>query len=169
MNSLKDTRSDAPVLRASRLFKKGFNCAQAVFCSLVDEDLISHELALKLTSPFGGGIARQGGVCGALSGALMFLGLHLGNVEPAGKENTYSLAGKFIDEFKGTHGSILCNELLGVDISTQEGITKARESQIFDKICPLLVMQTTEAILDFVEKIRAPTVVQTKPNITSEN
>ncbi len=169
MNSLIDTEIDAPVPKASQLFKEGFNCAQAVFCSLVNEDLIYHELALKLTSPFGGGIARRGGVCGALSGALMFLGLHLGNVEPAGKENSYYLAGKFMDEFKGTHGSILCNELLGMDISTQEGITKARESQIFDKICSLLVMQTTEAILDYIEKTRTPTVVQSKPNVPSDN
>jgi C_GCAxxG_C_C family probable redox protein len=146
--------NDAQVEKASQLFVEGFNCAQAVFCALIDEDLISAEIALKLASPFGGGIARQGGVCGALSGALMALGLHLGNDEAAGKDNTYRLAGKFVEEFRGKHGSILCKDLLGVDISTQDGLTEAREGRIFDEICPLLVSQTTESLMDFMERAR---------------
>ncbi len=117
----------ATVQTATDRFAQGFNCSQAVFSAFASQLGLSNETALKLSSPFGAGMARQGQVCGALAGALMVLGLRHGNVDPEGKENTYQIAEEFIRKFKERHGAILCRELIGYDISTSAGLQAARE------------------------------------------
>ncbi len=116
-----------PIQSAIDRFARGFNCSQSVFSSFASPLGISDELALKLASPLGAGIARQGQVCGALTGALMVLGLQHGGVNPEDKEKTYQIAEEFVRKFKERHGSILCRELLGLDISTPAGMQAARE------------------------------------------
>jgi C_GCAxxG_C_C family probable redox protein len=138
-----------PIQSASDRFAQGFNCSQAVFAAFASRFGLSDETALKLSSPFGGGIARRGEVCGALTGALMVLGLQHGNFDPQRKENTYQIAEKFVREFKVRHGAILCRELLGCDISTPAGMQAAREQHLFTTICPALVEETVKSLVGF--------------------
>lgn len=61
-------------------FNSGYNCSQtviSVFCKGID---IDRETALKISSGFGGGM-RKGEVCGAVTGAIMVLGLKQGFYE----------------------------------------------------------------------------------------
>lgn len=52
---------------AVQLFEGGFNCSQAVFSVFSNELSIDKEIALKIATGFGGG-ARNGELCGAVSG-----------------------------------------------------------------------------------------------------
>ena len=135
-----------PIQTASDRFAQGFNCSQSVFSAFALQVGLSNETALKLSSPFGAGMARQGQVCGALTGALMVLGLQHGNVDPEGKEKTYQISEEFIRKFKERHGTILCRELIGYDISSQAGLQAARERHVFTTICPVLVKETAESL-----------------------
>ena len=112
---------------ANGRFARGFNCAQSIFSAFAERFGVSSELALRLSAPFGAGLARQGEVCGALSGALMILGLQYGRDRPNDKEDIYQLAHEFIYQFQQRHGAILCRELLGHDISTPEGFRPIRQ------------------------------------------
>lgn len=136
-----------PIKTACDTFAQGFNCSQAVFSAFASALGIPGEAALKLSSPFGGGIARQGQVCGALIGALMVLGLRSGNANPDGKENTYRIAQEFVRKFEERHGAILCHELIGADLSTPAGWQAAREKNLFS-ICPTLVRETAESLVE---------------------
>ena len=131
------------------IFKNGYNCAQAVL-SVYGLDLgIDRETAIKLTAPFGGGIAKLGEVCGAVSGVLMVIGLQYGSVDvqnPDLKEKPYQVTREFIEKFKEKNGSLLCRNLIGIDISTREGIEKAREEHVFTEICPGLVQNAGEIL-----------------------
>src|SRR5512143_2750203 len=118
-----------PIQLANEHFAKGLNCSQAVFAAFAAQLGLSEEVALRIASPFGGGIARRGQTCGALTGALMAFGLKYGNDSPEAKEETYRIAEQFIRRFEETHGGILCRELLGYDVSTQEGLQAARENR----------------------------------------
>ena len=76
--------------KAEEYFNNNFNCSQAVFTTFATETGLDEELALKIATQFGGG-ARKGEMCGAVSGALMVLGLKYGhchseNEEEKGKE-----------------------------------------------------------------------------------
>lgn len=93
---------------------KNFNCAQSVFAAFADDLGIDKKTALKISSCFGGGM-RCGEVCGAVTGALMALGLKYGtgaDYDLNNKKLTGKIAAKFINKFRENKGTILCRELL---------------------------------------------------------
>jgi C_GCAxxG_C_C family probable redox protein len=137
--------------KAAAIFDRSFNCSQSVFSAFSTRFGLSERTALKLASPFGGGIARQGEICGAVTGALMVLGLAHGAHIPAGKEAIYQLARECMQRFSAKHGSCLCRELIGCDISTPEGWQKARESGKMKAICPGLVRDAAEIVQALLE------------------
>jgi C_GCAxxG_C_C family probable redox protein len=141
-----------PIKIANDRFAQGLNCSQAIFSAFASQFVLSDEAALKIASPFGGGIARQAEVCGALTGALMVIGLQRGNVTPVNKDETYRIAEDFLKRFKERHGAILCRELIGYDISTSEGLQAARESKVFAAICPGLVEDTARSLVEFLKE-----------------
>lgn len=109
---------EARAQRAVELFHEGFNCAQAVFASCADiYDVQDEQLALRLSASFGGGMGRMRLVCGAASGMFMLAGLHNGSATPHdndGKMKNYAFVQQLAGEFKGTYGSLICAELLGL-------------------------------------------------------
>ena len=117
------------------------NCAQAVLSAFAGELGLDKATALKIALPFGAGMGRTGGVCGAVTGAYMVLGLmpyhDLSPIER--KEKVYSLVQAFKQRFIALNNSIDCPELLGCDLSTPEGLADARSKKIFASACPKFV------------------------------
>jgi C_GCAxxG_C_C family probable redox protein len=122
---------------AEKLHLEGFNCSQAVFTALSEPLGFDRALALKIASPFGGGIGRTGETCGAVSGALMALGYQLGfnKPDPQAKERVYALTREFMRRFEAQHGGLACKALLGIDLSTPEGLQEARDKGVFTTKC----------------------------------
>ncbi len=105
------------------LFNNGFNCAQSVLGAYADELGLDFSAAMRLSSSFGGGMGRMREVCGAVSGMLMVLGLKYGYSDPkafAEKSEHYSRVQKYAGAFKEKYGSIICRELLGLDLKDGE-------------------------------------------------
>lgn len=119
---------------AVQLFEDGYRCSQAVFAAFSPEFGISKENALKIGACFGSGM-RKGEVCGACTGALMALGLKYGE----SKAESDDACNRFLDEFSDENGSIICRDLLGCDISTEEGVKYARDNNLFGELCPKMV------------------------------
>jgi C_GCAxxG_C_C family probable redox protein len=129
------------------LFKEGFNCAQAVIA--VYGAGLDRETALRLASPFGGGLGDTGEVCGAVTGALMAIGLVHGNSSARDElrmAKVQGLAREFMRRFTGLRGSTLCRELLGYDIGTREGMKEAGSSRLFSTSCPGFVRGASEVL-----------------------
>jgi C_GCAxxG_C_C family probable redox protein len=133
-----------PADTAAARLDQGFNCAQSVLAAFAGQLGLDESRALKLASPFGGGVSRRGEVCGAVSGALMVLGLAQGADTPAGKESAYLLGQDFLQRFEARHGTILCRKLIDCDISTPEGLQQARSRGVFKALCPRFVRNATE-------------------------
>jgi len=95
--------------------------------------------ANRIASPFGGGIARQGETCGAVTGALMVLGLRFGPQAGEGKDAIYAKSQQLLGHFREQHGSILCKQLIRFDISQAVELQRARDRRVFQEICPNLV------------------------------
>ena len=130
-------------------FKEGFSCSQAVLCAYSDLFNLDRTTALKLSQPFGGGIAHQGGICGAVSGAFMVLGLKYGRTQAEdleAREKTYEKVLEFIERFTASNGSTVCRELLGYDLSTSEGFQQAVDAGLFDTLCPKLIQSSMEIL-----------------------
>ena len=114
-------------------FAEGFNCSQAVFSAYAEG--LETETALKIASGFGGGMGRMAETCGAVTGAMMVLGLRFGAASPdrEAKELIYARIREFADRFKARNGSLDCRDLLGCDISTPEGLRDRQES-VYDDV-----------------------------------
>ena len=61
--------------RALAVYRDDYNCAQAI-CSVYGVPFgLDHKMAKKISCGFGAGIGRTAGMCGAVAGAIMVLGL----------------------------------------------------------------------------------------------
>ena len=134
---------------SKQCFSNGFNCAQAVFSTYCNELGLDQEIALRIAGGFGGGMGHIGETCGAVTGAIMLIGLKHGKVKaydnPA-RERTYALVQEFTRRFVERNGSVKCTELLGCDISSPKELVNAREERLFETICPKLVEDSSEII-----------------------
>ncbi len=137
--------------RALDLFARQYNCAQAVFAACGLGAGLDEQCCLALAAPFGGGLGRLGETCGAVSGALLALGLREGapaatTPTPESKAALYARVGEFIAHFKARHGSIVCRDLLGCDISTPEGREQAQTRNLHQTLCRELVRSAAEIL-----------------------
>jgi len=140
-----------PVKVAEKRFEDGFNCAQAVFSAFSVKDGVPEELALKAAAAFGAGIARRAEACGAVTGALMAIGLRYGATDAGdqtSKEKTYALAQEIMRRFESLHGSIECRKLLGIDLSTPEGMAEAKKKKVHSTVCPAFVRDAARLVVE---------------------
>ncbi|MGD9118277.1 MAG: C-GCAxxG-C-C family protein [Dehalococcoidia bacterium] len=135
------------VERAVDCFEEGFNCCQAVLSSYGPRFGLDRESALKIASGFGGGVGHLGESCGAVTGALMVIGL---KGDASAPEATYRLVDRFLDKFKARQGSIFCRQLLGYDISTPQGLQAIKDRGLFDNLCPNFVRASAEILEDIL-------------------
>ena len=133
------------------IFKNGLNCTQSILWAYWEGLGIDRDSALKIGMAFGGGIAKRGGTCGAVSGALMVLGLSFGSTDAkdiASKNNTYAVAEKFMKEFEARNNTSDCRELIGFDIS--QPFTPEKIKIISEK-CPKFIRDAADIIEEILK------------------
>ncbi len=133
---------------AISLFKDGFNCSQVVLHAFADELNIDKEFALKITTGFGGG-SRNGELCGAVSGALMVLGMKDGHYikgDSTRKGRSYGLAKEFTDRFREVQGDIVCKKLLGYDLAKPDEYKILIDEGLFSSECPKYIESAIEVL-----------------------
>ncbi len=133
--------------KAEELSNQGLNCSQAILTVYGSSFGIDPEKAKQLGRPFGGGMGRLALTCGALTGAVMVLGLAKDlPVEAEARELSYGKVRELFQRFEARHGTTLCKGLLGADLSTEEGRQKAKEDKLVGKVCPGLVREVCELL-----------------------
>lgn len=135
--------------QAVSCFKSGFNCSQAILSTYGEQFGLDREIALRLAAGFGGGMGRMAGICGAVTGAFMVLGLRYGPVEAAdqeARETTYERVREFARRFEARNGTTVCRDLIRCDIDTPEGLATAREQKLFSSVCPKFVHDVAEIL-----------------------
>lgn len=141
--------------KAEQYFNNNFNCSQAVFTTFATELGVEEELALKIATQFGGG-ARKGEMCGAVSGALMALGLKYGHCDAKNteeKRKAYQIAEDFMNRFIEQKGTVVCKELLGYDLSKTEDMEKIQKLNLFKTTCPEMVRCATEIVEQMINEL----------------
>jgi C_GCAxxG_C_C family probable redox protein len=140
--------------RAEKYFSEGgYACSQSVFAAFADSMGLDEEKALKIAAPFGGGIARNAGICGAVTGAIMTIGLKHGNYIQGDKEAktlTYEKVNLFLKIFNKKYGTTICKDLLGHDISTTEGFEYIHSHPEFEEKCTSIVKSAIEILEDIL-------------------
>lgn len=134
-------------------FAAGHNCAEAVLLAVAGALGEKSPLIPRLATGFGAGMGRCGEVCGALSGAVMALGLRFGRDNPQdadAKNLVYARAEQLLIDFDARFGDIRCLSLTGCDMRTPEGMLQAKDNNLHVTLCPQFVAFAAERVMEMI-------------------
>jgi C_GCAxxG_C_C family probable redox protein len=135
------------VERVLDLFRGDLNCSQAILTVFGEPFGMDRETARRLGRPFGAGMGRMAGTCGALTGAMMVLGLARDQAdEKEAKNDVYRYVRELVKRFEERHTTSVCRELLGADLSTEKGMEKARKEKLVARLCPTYVKDAAKIL-----------------------
>ncbi len=142
------------VEHALQRFDEGFNCAQSVLSAFAEDLGLKEETSLLVASAFGGGM-RMAATCGALTGALMALGLAQGfdKAEVDKKAHIENLTKELVARWTSRIGNTDCKDILGIDVSKPEGRDRARATGVFDRECPRCIEQAVVLLKELLAGI----------------
>lgn len=143
--------------RAIALFKEGFNCSQSVFVAFSHRFGIDEDTAKKISAGLGGGMGRMREVCGAVSGASLVIGSIASATDgkdSESKQKNYELVREFAKRFTDKNGSIICRELLGLDVKMEKSAQpESRTTEYYKKRpCVELVGDAVEILAELIEE-----------------
>ncbi len=137
--------------KACELFAGGLNCAQSVFVAFTDVTGMDRDLAMRLSSSFGGGMGRMREVCGACSAMFMVAGVLYGPDESFSHEDKtqhYKRIQELAANFKEKHGTIICRELLK-ELSVTSTPEPEKRTEKYYKVRPCIrFVRTAAEMLD---------------------
>jgi len=120
---------------AAELHRQGCNCCQAVLLAYQEETGLSEEALMAVGVPFGSGMGRTKGNCGALVGAEMVLGLCTYEGKKMHKD-----AAALYDAFGEKCGATVC------------GVLKGLETGVMLCSCEDCIKNGVELVAPFLEK-----------------
>jgi C_GCAxxG_C_C family probable redox protein len=144
---------------ARRFFDSGFNCAESVLLAVSKQAGLEKQgvesFIPRIATGFGGGIARNGDTCGALSGGIMVISLALGrNKSDESRDPCYPAVDQFYNDFVKAFGTCKCRELTGVNFKTPVG-SEAYRNRIHRERCTPLVEWAAKAASNVIKEIRS--------------
>lgn len=106
---------------------------------------------------FGGGIGHAGDVCGAVTAGAIAIGLLCGDRIPdlqEAKLRARELALPFYRDFEAEFGQVDCRSLIDLDISTDEGFARYRESTLKTDRCTRYVKYAVDRLWSVHEELK---------------
>lgn len=128
---------------ASELFSSGLYCSQAVLGAFCEDYGMEKETAFKISCGLNSGV-RYADICGAVSGAVLVIGLKYGGTADICNLKTE----EFIERFKHRNGNVICRNILNCDISTPDGREKATNENLFRTLCLDMVISAAQILED---------------------
>ena len=142
---------DDAVQRGRDLFSSGYYCAESVLMAIAKLHGVESDLIPRIATGFCSGVARTGGQCGAISGAIMGLGLAIGRNSPERSvEETYAFVRELVQRFGDKFGSTNCQQLTGCDLSTPEGQERFEANSVIDR-CYQYAEEAARIALELLE------------------
>lgn len=138
---------------ANELFENGFNCSQSILVAHCSHFGLNRETASKLSVAFGGGIGRQGKICGCASGALMVLGLKYGEGSTTDIKQriaSYEIAKEFCKKFIELNGALNCKDIIKYNLNNPEDRIKAQDNNVFKTRCARVIAITEEILNEYL-------------------
>ena len=122
--------------KALSYFKDKFHCSQSVLAAYADELGLTEEQALKIAACFNAGMRK---------------GEQADKDDLDSRNKTNQMTNRFLDRFKELNGTYICNEILGCDITTQEGVEYAIKHELFTTTCRDMVALAVQVLEEIIE------------------
>jgi len=114
----------------------GLNCSQALLTVYGEQFGIDRETAKVLGRPWGGGMGHLAETCGYLTSAIIILAQAFNREdESESRKEVFKAVRELFSRFEARRGTTRCKELLGADMSTEEGLKRVKQEQLVKKIC----------------------------------
>lgn len=144
--------SEDAIQRSKDLFDSGFYCAESVLMAVAEERGADCKFVPRIATGLCSGLARTGGLCGAVGGAILALGLAAGrDLAEESVDPVYELVREVLDGFKSRFGSTTCVGLTGCDLGTDEGQRQFLERKQHES-CTKYVGEGTRLALQAIER-----------------
>ncbi|SFI32728.1 C_GCAxxG_C_C family probable redox protein [Pseudobutyrivibrio sp. OR37] len=141
-------------------FKKGYNCSQSIVLAFEDLLPIDSKQLSKMASSFGGGMGRLREVCGSVSGMFMVAGLLYGYDGPETgevKAEHYARIQELAHRFEEKHGTIICREMLGLNVKHDNPTPEARTQEYYKKRpCGEIIGDAAEILEEYIQENPLP-------------
>ena len=114
---------------------------------------IENEIIPKIATCFGGGIGNTGDICGAVTGAVMAIGLV--RKQSTSIEEWYEtaeVARTFCRLFKDEMGTIKCKELIKLDLTSEEAREQLMNSDIAMTVCIPAVATAFQIVMKLLKE-----------------
>lgn len=137
------------VQKALHLFDEGLSCAESVTQAGVQALGVQNELIPRVATGFHGGLCASRSLCGALSGAVIVLGVKYGRNDATGdKKKIDEKVRVLVADFRAEFGTDNCYELTHTDftatISDQEKAKVRAGCRNYVQFCTRRALQLCE-------------------------
>lgn len=134
-------------------FKDGLYCAESVLVTLAQRQGIQDQVPAIATG-FCSGLSQTAGPCGALTGAVMGLGLAFGRNDATGSvQQTYEAVQTLVQRFTDEFGATGCADLLGCHLGTPEGRKTFTEDKLHRR-CMTYTGRAAELAAELIDAAR---------------
>jgi C_GCAxxG_C_C family probable redox protein len=109
----------------------------------------------RIATGLGGGVGRQGELCGALTAGVLIVGLVHGRdraEDTAAKIDAYDKAAQLLRRFAEIHGATSCRDLIGVDLSTDEGVEEYYARNLLEDRCSGIAANAVRVVLELLDE-----------------
>ena len=137
--------------------EKGRSCSEACLMAGAEALGIESPLLPEIAIAFAGGIGMQGDVCGAVPGCVMALSLaaaQQAKEDPQRKAIALPAAGRLYRRFAEQCGSLRCEQICGLDLTTPEGVAQLAAGVRGEKCTPA-VAGAARLLADELNRIAA--------------
>ena len=129
-----------------------FNCCESVLLTLKNYLDVDPKLLSKIGTVIGAGVTLNGLLCGSVSSVMIAIGIKYGRTNP--EENpqpVWSMADKYVSEFKKKFGAVNCRQLTGLNLKTGEGL-KEYFARVHDYECTERLKFAVEKAITLLEE-----------------
>ena len=138
--------------KAAGYFDSGYNCCEAIVLAVCEELGIEKEMALKVATPFGSGMSRNGSNCGALNAAFISIGAAKGRkTTEDGRDPSYIPSDVVFNKFKEKYGTTFCSEITNINFRDPEEVANNKE-RLHKELCGPIVKQVAEWVMEELSK-----------------
>ncbi len=117
--------------RAGQLIASGMHCSESVLMAIAEAKGIESPLIPRIATGFAGGLSGTKNTCGAVTGAIMALGIAFGRDDAeAHSTPMYRKVQDFLTRFETEFSSINCFDLTQCDLGTKEGRQQFQEKEV---------------------------------------
>lgn len=124
---------DEAAKKVRTYFDMGYNCAESLLMIL--QEHMGLEIAPKVATGFGGGMARKRSVCGAVTGTIIAIGLKYGRKsENDRREPSYERIQRFWAMMEERYGTVICGELTALPQNRTRGTEVKGHHEICNRV-----------------------------------